>query len=103
MEIISIEAKTFEAMLSGFERFAGRMEAFCRLHEEKEETRWIDNQEVCLLLNISPRTLQSLREKGTLPYSQICHKTYYKYSDVQRLVVVNDNLSGQAGEGVKKT
>ena len=32
---------------------------------------WMDNQEVCRQLNISPRTLQTLRDNGTLAYSQI--------------------------------
>lgn len=49
---------------------------------------WLDNQNVCLMLNISPRTLQTLRDNGTLPYSQISHKTYYKPEDVERIVSV---------------
>ena len=36
MEIISIEAGTFEAMLSKFEDFAKRMEHLCRLHGNRK-------------------------------------------------------------------
>jgi hypothetical protein len=86
MEIINIEAKTFEKMLSKFERFASRMEALCRLHGDKEIGEWLDNQDVCLLLNISLRTLQTLRDNKTLAYSQIGHKIYYKPGDVERIV-----------------
>lgn len=87
MEIVSIEAKTFEAMFSRFEIFAERLERLCQTYNDKGEKRWMDNQDVCLLLNISPRTLQTLRDNGTLAYSQICHKTYYKPQDVEKILL----------------
>ena len=77
MEIVNIEARTFEAMLSAFRTFADRLDTLCRLYGDMEEKKWLDNQEVCLLLKVSPRTLQTLRDNGTLAYTQICHKTYY--------------------------
>jgi len=86
MEIINIEAKTFEAMLSRFESFAVRMEQLCRLHSDKDIGDWLDNQDVCLLLGISPRTLQTLRDNGTVAFSRIGHKIYYKPEDVERIV-----------------
>ena len=52
MEIVSIEAKTFETMLLKFEGFAKRMEHLCRLHGDRNMSEWLDNQDVCLLLNI---------------------------------------------------
>lgn len=83
MEIVSIERKTFEAMVAKFDRFVRRMDAICLRHGEKKMTEWMDNQDVCRMLNISPRTLQTLRDNGTLAYSQINHKTYYRPEDVQ--------------------
>jgi hypothetical protein len=56
MDIVNIEAKTFEAMLSKIESFAARMEHLCGLHSYKDMKEWLDNQDVCLLLNISPKT-----------------------------------------------
>ena len=38
------------------------------------------------MLNISPRTLQTLRDNGTLAYSQINRKVYYKPEDVERIL-----------------
>lgn len=86
MEIVNIEAKTFEAMLLKFESFADRMEALCLLHGEKDLNEWMDNQEVCQLLNISPRTLQTLRDNGTIAFSRINHKIYYKPADIEKIV-----------------
>lgn len=48
--------------------------------------RWLDNQEVCLMLGITKRTLQSYKDKGLLPFSKLNRKNYYKLSDVQRLL-----------------
>lgn len=86
MNIINIDAETFEKMLSKFEGFASRMEELCHLHGEKDVKEWLDNQDVCLLLKISPRTLQTLRDNGTLAYTKISHKIYYKPEDVLRIV-----------------
>ena len=86
MEIVNIEARTFEAMLSAFRTFADRLDTLCRLYGDMEEKKWLDNQEVCLLLKVSPRTLQTLRDNGTLAYTQICHKTYYKPGDVESII-----------------
>ena len=66
----------------------------------------MDSQDVCVLLNISPRTLQTLRDSGRLAYSQINHKTYYLPEDVGRSCLswknekqkTNDNKKQKAYE-----
>lgn len=50
---------------------------------------WLDNQEVLQFLHISLRTLQTLRSNGTLPYSKIRGKFYYKVSDIEQLLQEN--------------
>ena len=47
---------------------------------------WLDNQDVSMALHISTRTLQTLRNNGTLPYSRIQNKIYYKASDINALL-----------------
>ena len=44
--------------------------------------KWLSSEEVCHLLSISKRTLQSYRDRGVLPYAQIGRKIYYKASDL---------------------
>lgn len=56
---------------------------------EKFKQEWIEGQEVILALNISKRTLQSLRDAGTLPYSRINGKFYYKIADLEKLLESN--------------
>ena len=96
MEIVSIEKRTFEAMVARFDRFVSCMEAICQRHREKTMSEWMDNQDVCRMLNISPRTLQTLRDNGTLAYSQINHKTYYRSEDVERIVSVIEDRRKEA-------
>mgnify|MGYP003377894687 CR=1 FL=1 len=77
MGIVNVESRTFERMLARFEEFARRM-----------DEPWLDNQQVCQLLNISKRTLQTLRGNGSLSYTQINHKIYYRSEDVRSFLAV---------------
>ena len=86
MEVVSMEASTFEAMMAGFESFARQMETLCKQHGDKSLQEWLDNQDVCEILGISKRTLQTYRDNGTLAFSQIGHKMYYRGEDVKRLM-----------------
>ena len=86
MEVISIERSTYEELLTSFNSFVLQMKAMAGRGTDKRLGEWLDNQDVCQILNISPRTLQTLRQNGTLAYSQIEHKTYYKPEDVERII-----------------
>ena len=44
--------------------------------------RLFDNQDLCMLLQISKRTLQRYRSIGALPYKTLGKKTYYSEADV---------------------
>ncbi|WP_459602429.1 helix-turn-helix domain-containing protein [Dysgonomonas reticulitermitis] len=67
--------------------FVGKVTALCEQLEKKELKKWYDNQAVCRILNISPRTLQTLRTNGTLPYTQINRKIFYRPEDVDALII----------------
>ena len=85
MKIINIEARVFETMAIRFEQFAKRIETLC-YRDDKSLQKWLNNQDVCQLLNISKRTLQTYRDNGILPFSQIGHKMYYRPEDVERVL-----------------
>ena len=86
MEIVIIESHTWEMMMARFETFAERVEQLCRCNGDKAMQKWLDNQEVCGILNISKRTLQTYRDNGTLAHTQIGHKMYYRPVDVELLI-----------------
>ena len=87
MEIVNVEARTFEAMMTRFESFAARVEDLCRENGEKTLQPWLDGEDVCKLLGISPRTLQTFRDSGKIPYTRIEHKMYYCPQDVEQLIL----------------
>lgn len=86
MEIVTIEATVFESMLEYLENAARITDELCEKLRKKRMGEWLDTQEVCLLLDASPRTLQTLRENGTLAYSRISHKVYYRPEDIQKIL-----------------
>ena len=66
---------------------------------DKLKESWIDGQDVMLALNISKRTLQSLRDSGLLPHSRINGKFYYKVSDLEALLDSNYTTNAKKPEG----
>lgn len=86
MEIISFEKRTFEEIAAKLDYFVQRVESLCSEHGGKETGEWMDNHEVCRRLRISPRTLQTLRDNGTLAFTKIGNRTYYRPDDVERVV-----------------
>lgn len=87
MEIVSFEKRTFEEMAAKLDYFVQRMDDLCRQHGEKKAERWMDSHAVCRKLRISPRTLQTLRDNGTLAFTKIGNRTYYRQEDVERVIV----------------
>jgi prophage antirepressor-like protein len=84
MEITAIETRTFEQMQQHFADFFHKVKTLCENGRDRET--WFNNDDVCSLLQISKRTLQSYRDIGTLPFSQIGHKCYYKASDIEQFI-----------------
>ena len=87
MEVIVIPKSILKELTTALDellhQIADASEAYIAIFNEE---RWLDNQEVCLMLGITKRTLQSYKDKGLLPYSKLIRKNYYKFSDVQRLL-----------------
>ena len=80
MEVLIFQKEAFEEMAAKFSRFSDRVNELLAKQGSKSLNRWMDNQD------ISPRTLQTLRDNGTLAYSQINHKVFYRPEDVLRIV-----------------
>ena len=53
----------------------------------------LDNQEVCIMLQVSKRTLQRYRASGTLPFHIVYHKTWYLESEI--LAFIANPLYGE--------
>ena len=100
MEVVIISKGKYEEMVGKLNLLSDRVNEIIGKREEGKLSRWMDNQDVCQLLRISPRTLQTLRDNGTLDYSQIGHKIFYKPEDVQSIVqLVEDRRKDAAWRG----
>jgi hypothetical protein len=66
-----------------------RIDLFRQSRAERLKDTWLDNQDVMQTLHISKRTLQTFRTNGTIPYSRIQGKFYYKVSDIEQLLQDN--------------
>ena len=88
--MIPLDKETFEAYM---ERLLEQVEKFVGALDKKDKKpqnylngeRLYDNQDICLLLNVSKRTLQRYRDNG-LKYHTILHKTYYREKDVHEFI-----------------
>lgn len=88
--MIPLDKETFEAYM---ERLLEQVEKVVGALDKKDKKpqnylngeRLYDNQDICLLLNVSKRTLQRYRDNG-LKYHTILHKTYYREKDVHEFI-----------------
>lgn len=88
--MIPLDKETFECYM---ERLLEQLEKLFRAASIKEKKhanylngeKLYDNQDICLLLNVSKRTLQRYRDNG-LKYYTILHKTYYKEKDLHEFI-----------------
>ena len=88
--MIPLDKETFEAymerLLEQVERVVGTLDKKNKKPQNYlNGERLYDNQDVCLLLNISKQTLQRYRDNG-LKYHTILHKTYYREKDLHEFI-----------------
>jgi hypothetical protein len=86
MEVVIIERRAFEALMADVSSLTEKVNRLCGREKDRRMAKWMDNEEVCLLLRLSPRTLQTMRDKGLIACSQIGKKFYYRREDVASLV-----------------
>lgn len=91
MRLVVIEEKVLEELLSTVNAFVHRFERAFNLNHPKELKEWLDTQDVCIMLSISKRGVQTLRSSGKLPSTKIGKKSYYKPEDVQKLITHKDD------------
>lgn len=86
MELVVIEKNAYLRLKQQVEDLSTQIEAVKKKFGSVEKEKWMDAQEVCLVLNISKRSLQSYREYGIIPCSFIGRKYVYKESDLARIL-----------------
>lgn len=84
-----VENKVLESIINKVKSLASEADALRRKSEDMNLKEWLDGQDACLILNISPRTLQTYRDTGKLGFCQINHKLYYQADEIDKLLKKN--------------
>ncbi len=92
MRVFLVEEKVLKSVAEQFGRLADKVDEICDLYKVKGAKEYMDNQDVCLRLNIGKRTLQNYRNAGKLPFTRIGRKTYYRTRDVEKFLNENEKL-----------
>ena len=96
MEVITIDTQAFKELTAKINMIAKFVANIQAKAETEPEDSWVDNYEVCTFLKISERTLQRLRANRLISFSLIRGKTYYRISEIERLM--NENIIRRSDE-----
>lgn len=81
-----IDLEVIDEIITKTQTITREIDVLKNKHDDKYLGRWMDAQDVCFTLNISPRTLQTYRDEGKIGYTQINRKIYYKSEDVDHFI-----------------
>ena len=86
MEIITFESKAYKELDNKITAIADYIFNHVETARQSEEDMWVDSYEVCTFLKIIEKTLQRLRVSGTIAYSNIRGRYFYKVSEIRRML-----------------
>ncbi|HRB70969.1 MAG TPA: helix-turn-helix domain-containing protein [Flavobacterium sp.] len=87
MELTVLDIQILDALCREIREVSGLVRGITAPHRTlQQSSKWLDQQEVCQLLGITKRTLQTYRSKGVLCATQINRKNFFKAVDVERLM-----------------
>jgi len=86
MEMLIIEKQAIDELAYRLELLKNRFNNLFAVSGAAPQ-KWIDNEQACIRLSVSKRTLQHLRDSGILPYTKIGGKVFYKPEEIERMIL----------------
>lgn len=89
MEVTVLDIQVVNALsreIGEVSRLVGEITAPYRSLQQAD--KWLDQQEVCQLLGITKRTLQSYKAKGIVGATLINRKNFFRAADVEKFMQV---------------
>jgi hypothetical protein len=83
MKIIDSKAAEVSTFITSLDEMLDSIQTLIKnrsLHLNSE--KYLTNRDVCLMLQISPRTLQKWRNEKIIPFSRLKGKILYRKSDI---------------------
>jgi hypothetical protein len=84
MEDILEELRAF--ISTRFDGIEKKVDRLIKIKDAMDGDKLLDNQDLCLLLGITKRSLARYRQKKLIRYYQIDRKTYYKASEIHEFL-----------------
>lgn len=73
-------------IMQRFDRLDRKVERLNKLRDCFDGDKLLDNQDMCMLLGVTKRTLARYRQKKLVRYYMIDGKTYYKASEIDEFL-----------------
>ena len=86
MDIVVLEKRAFEQLIDETRRLTQRVESLSRKCQDKQLQKWLTGEDVCAILKIGPRSLQTMRSKHKICYAQMGRKFYYRPEEVELVI-----------------
>ena len=86
MEIVVLEKSAFEQLLLEVKQLTQRVEMLSRKCQDKRLNKMLTGEDVCAILKISQRSLQTMRSKHKICYAQLGRKFYYRPEEVELVI-----------------
>lgn len=83
MEDIAIQPRSFESLITKVDELTAKLDL---LLSNKPPKEILSGKDVCILLNVSPRTLQRYRERKLIGFSQVGPKIIYTWASVDKFM-----------------
>lgn len=80
------KSEMFEMIMQRFDRLDRKVERLNKLRDCFDGDKLLDNQDMCMLLGVTKRTLARYRQKKLVRYYMIDGKTYYKASEIDEFL-----------------
>ena len=80
------DSKNIKLILDKLNSIDKKIDRINNVNDALDGEKILDNQDLCLMFNISKRTLLRYRKKGLIKYYKTDGKAYYKASEVKKFL-----------------
>ncbi|MFC2121634.1 helix-turn-helix domain-containing protein [Bacteroidota bacterium] len=84
--LIVLEEEKFLQIIEYLSNLSVQIE---RVKSQPKYGKWLSTEEACKFLQVTSRTMQNYRDRGTISFSKVGSKLYYKFSDLEELLMKN--------------
>ena len=71
MEIVIIEKTAFETLIAGVKALEDRVRTLAEKGGDRRLAEWMDTEDTCRMLRVTPKTLQALRHRVLANRAQV--------------------------------